>query len=190
VVIGASTGGPPALQELLGHLPADFPGGIVVVQHLPAAFTGVLAAQLDRQGPLRVREACDGDLVQTSRVLVAPGDFHLLLRPDGRVELNRGPEIAGHRPSIDVTMQSAAQVYGPLARGVVLTGMGEDGTRGLATIRGRGGKTFAQDSATCVVNGMPHSAIETGVVDHVAPPAQIARLLAGGRDGAGGPRAW
>jgi two-component system chemotaxis response regulator CheB len=177
VVIGASTGGPLALRELLGALPADYPAGFLVVQHMPASFTGVLATQLDRQVALRVKEAQEGERLQPGLVLVAPGDHHLLMRPDSRVELSRGPVIAGHRPSIDVTMQSVAQVYGPRTRGVVLTGMGEDGAWGLVAIRSKGGKTYAQDGASCVVNGMPQRAIDQGVVDHVASPRGIAQLL-------------
>jgi two-component system chemotaxis response regulator CheB len=177
VVIGASTGGPVALRELLSNLPADFPAAVIVVQHMPATFTGVLAAQLDRQIPFKVKEAETGDRLRPGLVLVAPGGYHLLLRPDSRVELNQGPEIGGHRPSIDVTMQSVAQICGARAKGVVLTGMGNDGSLGLISIHAKGGKTFAQDAASCVVNGMPQRAIEKGIVDHVAPPTQIAQLL-------------
>ena len=177
VVIGASTGGPVALRELLSNLPADFPAAVIIVQHMPATFTGVLAAQLDRQVPFEVKEAEAGDHLQPGLALVAPGGYHLLLRTDSQVELNQGPEIEGHRPSIDVTMQSVAQLYGARAKGVVLTGMGNDGSLGLVSIRAKGGKTFAQDADSCVVNGMPQRAIEKGVVDHVAPPAKIARLL-------------
>jgi two-component system chemotaxis response regulator CheB len=177
VVIGASTGGPLALRELLANLPADFPAAIVVVQHMPATFTGVLAAQLDRQTALQVKEAENGDRLQPGLVLVAPGGYHLLLRPDARVELNQGPAIGGHRPSVDVTMQSVAQVYGSRTRGVVLTGMGNDGSLGLVSIRAKGGRTYAQNAESCVVNGMPQRAIERGAVNHVAPPAEIAQLL-------------
>jgi two-component system chemotaxis response regulator CheB len=177
VVIGASTGGPVALRELLGNLPADFPAAVIIIQHMPATFTEVLAAQLDRQVPLKVKEAQAGDRLQPGLALVAPGDYHLLLRPDSRVELSRGPEIGGHRPSIDVTMQSVAQLYGARTKGVVLTGMGNDGSLGLVSIRAKGGKTFAQDAASCVVNGMPQRSIEKGVVDHVASPTKIAQLL-------------
>jgi two-component system chemotaxis response regulator CheB len=177
VVIGASTGGPVALRELLSSLPADFPAAVIIVQHMPANFTEVLAALLDRQSPLKVKEAETGDRLQPGLILVAPGGYHLLLRPDSRVVLNQGPEIGGHRPSIDVTMQSVAQLYGARTKGVVLTGMGNDGSLGLVAIRAKGGKTFAQDAASCVVNGMPQRAIEKGVVNHVAPPARIAQLL-------------
>ncbi len=177
VVIGASTGGPVTVRELLSALPPNFGAAILVVQHIAASFTPVLAAQLNRQIALKVSEARPGDRLQPGHVFVAPGDFHMLLRPDARIELTKGPEIKGHRPSIDATMQSAAQVYGTRAMGVVLTGMGNDGTLGLAAIRSKGGKTFAQDAASCVINGMPQQAIDKGVVDQVAPPLEIAHLL-------------
>ena len=177
VVIGASTGGPVALRELLSNLPGDFATPIVIVQHMPASFTGVLAAQLDRQVPLKIREIEAGDRLEPGRALVAPGDYHLLLRSEMETELNQGPEIGGHRPCIDVTMQSAAQVYGARTKGILLTGMGDDGTLGPVSIRAKGGQTFAQDAASCAVNGMPRRAIERGVVDHVAPPARIAQML-------------
>ena len=178
VAIGASTGGPVALKELLGHLPASFPAAVLIVQHMPASFTGVLAAQLDRQVGLTVRQAADGDPLQPGTALVAPGGRHLLLGPDSRVVLHDGPEIHGHRPSIDVTMQAVAQLYGARARGVLLTGMGQDGALGLLAIRVRGGQTFAQDAQSCVVNGMPQRAIEKGAAECVASPRQIAHLLA------------
>jgi two-component system, chemotaxis family, protein-glutamate methylesterase/glutaminase len=177
VVIGASTGGPVALRELLSRLPADFVGAVLVVQHLPASFTGVFAEQLTRQVALPVKEAEDGDRLEPGRVLIAPGGLHLLVQPDERVSLNDWPEVGGHRPSVDVTMQSAARVYGPRVRGVLLTGMGEDGARGMVAIKAHGGQTFAQDAASCVVNGMPQRAVDAGAVDVVAPPAELARLL-------------
>jgi two-component system chemotaxis response regulator CheB len=177
-VIGASTGGPGAIRDLLVNLPADFVEGILVVQHLPAFFTGVLATQLDRQVSLAVREARDGDALWPGVALVAPGDWHLLVTPEGRVALAKSPPCNGHRPSIDVTMQAAAQVYGRRVKGVLLTGMGEDGVRGLRAIREAGGTAFGQSGATCVVNGMPQRAIDQGLVDHVASPEGIARLLA------------
>ena len=177
VVIGASTGGPVALRELLSELPADFPAAILVVQHMPASFTGALAAQLNSRVALSVKEAAPGDKLQAGQVLVAPGDYHLLLRPNSEVYLNQAPKIQGHRPSVDVTMQSVAQVYGQRTRGVILTGMGSDGAMGLRAIRSKGGATFAQDADSCVVNGMPQRAVDEGVVDHIATPPQIARLL-------------
>lgn len=179
VVIGASTGGPLALCELLGNLPAEFPCAIVIVQHMPATFTRVLAAQLDRLVPMNVKEAERGERLRAGVVYVAPGDFHMLIRPDLRVELVQGPKIGGHRPSIDVTMQSVAQVFGSRSQGIVLTGMGSDGVLGLVAIRRRGGQTFSQDAATCVINGMPQRAIDRGAVDHIASPTEIARILRG-----------
>jgi len=177
VVIGASTGGPQALRDLLKTLPADFPLGILIVQHMPALFTSVLADRLDRQTALNVKEARDGDAIVPGTVFVAPGDNHMRVDPSGRLRLDKQPPIAGHRPSIDVTIQSVAQVYGARARAVVLTGMGSDGAIGLETIRARGGRTYVQDSASCVINGMPQRAIEKGVVHHIAPPSGIADLL-------------
>lgn len=177
VVIGASTGGPLAIRELLGELPADFPVPIVVVQHMPGSLIGVLARQLDRQTSLRVREAGDGDKLEAGLVLVAPGDRHLLLARQSRVELANGPKIGGHRPSVDVSMQSAAQGFGSRACGVLLTGMGSDGALGLGSIRQRGGATMAQDEASCIVFGMPQRAIERGAAQHIASPAELGRIL-------------
>lgn len=179
VVIGASTGGPVALRELIGSLPGDFKAAILVVQHMPAMFTKVLAAQLNRSVALTVKEAQNEDSLEPGTVLVAPGGFHMLVTPDSRIRLSEGPEIEGHRPSVDVTMQSVAQVFGSRAKGVLLTGMGRDGCMGLLSIRLKGGKTYAQDAESCVVNGMPQSAIDMGVVDSVAPPQEIAKLLLG-----------
>jgi two-component system chemotaxis response regulator CheB len=177
VVIGASTGGPTALRELLGELTSDFAAAIIVVQHMPEAFTAVLAAQLDRYTALSVREAGEGERLHPGVALVAPGDSHLCLSPEGVIQLTKGPPVGGHRPSIDVTMQSVAAVYGARTWGIVLTGMGADGTAGLMAIHTQGGLTFAQDAASCVVDGMPQQARASGIVDHVDTPVQIARRL-------------
>ena len=177
VIFGASTGGPLVLRELLARLPADYPGAIIIVQHIPRTFTGVRAAQLNRHTPLRVKEAVEGDILAPGTALVAPGGLHLLLGSGRSVVLQQGPKVGGHRPSIDVTMQSAADLYGARAKGVVLTGMGEDGKLGLAAIHSAGGVTYAQAFDSCVVAGMPQRAVENGVVDHVARPAGIAELL-------------
>lgn len=177
VVIGASTGGPVALRELLSMLRPDFPWPIVVVQHLPASFTGVLAAQLDRHVSLHVTEAADGDALAPGRILIAPGDFHLLIEMSHRVALSSAPEIEGHRPAIDVTLQSAARVFEQRTVGVLLTGMGKDGVDGLFAVRKAGGATWAQDPQSCVVDGMPRQAIERGVAGFVATPQEIARQI-------------
>jgi two-component system chemotaxis response regulator CheB len=178
VVLGASTGGPAALRQLLAELPPSLPAAVVVVQHLPAAFTEVLTAQLDRQVALEVRQARDGDRLRPGTVWIAPGGSHLLLGADSTVELRPGPDISGHCPSVDVTMQSAALAYGRRAWGVLLTGMGSDGAAGLSAIRLRGGRTFAQDAASCVVSGMPQRAVERGAVEEEAPPWEIGARLA------------
>lgn len=177
-VVGASTGGPVAIRQLLAQLPSDLGIGVVVVQHIPATFTGALAAQLQRFTKLEVREAVEGQLPAAGSVLIAPGGTHLLFGSDHRIQLRDGPKVEGHRPSIDVAMQSAAQSFGANASGVILTGMGNDGVSGLLAIRTRGGATFAQDRESCVVYGMPRCAIEAGLVDHVAPPWRLAQLLA------------
>ncbi len=177
IVIGASTGGPVALREVLTEFDASMKSAILIVQHMPATFTDVLAAQLNRHTTLPVREAAHGDLLAPGQVLVAPGDQHMLIGRDNRIILNKGPKIRGHRPSIDVTMQSVAQIYGARTRGVVLTGMGDDGSEGIVAIRAKGGRTFAQDAESCVVNGMPQRARERGAIDYVGTPAQLAGYL-------------
>ena len=178
LIIGASTGGPTALRELLAQLPRDFSLPIVIVQHMPAAFTGVLAAPLDRHLELKVREAWDNDPLLPGTVLIAPGGRHLKIQPDNTVALFDAPKVLGHRPSIDVTMKSAVQAIGGRVAGVILTGMGEDGATGLAEIHSAGGATFAQQGDTCVVNGMPGKAIELGAADNVGSPIEIGRQLA------------
>ena len=177
VVIGASTGGPVALREFLSKIPADFNRPILIVQHMPASFTEVLAEQLSRHSRLPVREATHGDKLVAGEVLVARGDHHLLINPNSRIILNQGPKIRGHRPSIDVTMQSVAQVYGANTFGVILTGMGDDGAEGMVSIHAKGGRTFAQDAESCVVNGMPQRARDRGVVQYIAPPPKLAEFL-------------
>ncbi|MEM7119119.1 MAG: chemotaxis-specific protein-glutamate methyltransferase CheB [Chloroflexota bacterium] len=177
IVVGASTGGPVAVRELLEQLPSQFPASILVVQHMPATFTGVLAAQLDQQISLPVREAQSGDELRAGQVLVVPGDYHLLVEEDVAVVLNQAPKIMGHRPSIDVTMQSVAQVFGRRTHGIVLTGMGEDGTMGLMAIQAKGGKTYTQDSDSCVVDGMPQRARERNVGGFVGTPLAIGQKL-------------
>jgi two-component system, chemotaxis family, protein-glutamate methylesterase/glutaminase len=176
VVIGASTGGPVALRQLMGGLPAQFPGAVLIVQHIPASFTRVLAAQLDRLSPLEVREAAAGDRLDPGTIWVAPGDSHLLINKDLAIELSDGPPIKGHRPSIDVTMQSAALILGPAVQGVLLSGMGDDGVEGLLAIQSRGGSTYAQDLESCVIDGMPRRALERGVVGALALPEKLAEL--------------
>ena len=181
VVIGASTGGPMALRELLGELPATFRAPIVIVQHIPAFFTSVLASQLNRHCQLRVREAEEGEILSPGVVYVAPGGLHLILQTGFRISLHKGQERPGeHCPSIDVAMESAARLFGARMTGVLLSGMGVDGASGMLSIRRNGGNTFVQDEATSVVFGMPKRAIELGAAMKVASPAAIGAMLASG----------
>lgn len=176
-VIGASTGGPLALKKLLSFLDEEFPFCVVIVQHMPAGFTGILAEQFDRSLPFPVREAGDGDVLCPGCVFIAPGDRHMLIGPGGRVVINETAEVKGHRPSIDVTMQSAAGVFGCETTGVILSGMGDDGTEGLLAVKHNCGEAFAQSSETCVVDSMPVSAIENVPVKRIGSPEQIGRWL-------------
>ena len=177
VVIAASTGGPAALQTVVGALPAGFAASVLVVQHIPRGFTRSLAERLDARSSLPVREAKDGEPVEPGKVLVAPAGIHSrLVRRRGRVEvaLEEEPRGALHRPSADVVMGSTAEVFGPASVGVVLTGMGSDGTEGLRAIREKGGLTVAESEATSVIYGMPKAAIEAGVVQRVVPLEKVA----------------
>jgi two-component system chemotaxis response regulator CheB len=177
VVVGVSTGGPSALTRVVPALAADVGVALVVVQHMPAHFTGALADRLDGLAAIEVREAESGDVLRRGVALVAPGDRHLEFDAGGIVRLVDGPEVNGCRPSVDVTMRSAARVFGRRAAGVLMTGMGRDGAEGLAAIRAAGGRTFAQDRASSVAWGMPRAAIDLGVVDEVLTLDDIAARL-------------
>ncbi len=178
VVIGSSTGGPPALSAVVPKLPADLPAGVLVVQHMPPGFTGALAKRLDSLSQLPVREAVDGELVAVGQVLVAPGDFHLIVGPDRRIRLDQGPTVHGVRPSVDITLQSVAAVYGKRASVAILTGMGRDGADGSVAVERSGGSIFTQDEPSCVVYGMPRVAKERTQHAVEAPLDRIAGLLA------------
>ncbi len=179
VIIGASTGGPRAICELLAHLPHDYPLPCVIVQHLPATFTAPFATQLGRHAQIEVKEAEADDRLVPGRALVVPGTSHLVLRPGGAIELLRPSDDDVYRPCIDRTMLSAAETCGAAAIGVLLTGMGQDGAEGLKRIHDAGGETYVQDPASCVTSSMPARAIERGAADHVARPERIGQMLAG-----------
>ncbi len=178
VVIGASTGGPRALREVLAQLPADFATPCVIVQHMPPLFTSVFASQLGRHVRLPVHEAGPDDRLEPGRLLLTPGGHHLLLRPHGRFELRPVEDGTLYRPSIDMTMISAADTFGRDCTGVVLSGMGSDGAEGLKHIRACGGQGYVQEPASCVVAGMPSRALERAGADYVASPALIGSRLA------------
>lgn len=164
VVVGASTGGTEALRVFLQALPADSPG-IVIVQHMPEHFTAAFAKRLDGICAITVKEAEDNDSVIRGRALIAPGNHHLLLKRSGAryfVEIKDGPLVSRHRPSVDVLFRSAARYAGRNAVGVIMTGMGDDGAKGMLEMKEAGAVTIAQDEASCIVFGMPHEAIKLG----------------------------
>jgi two-component system chemotaxis response regulator CheB len=173
VIIGASTGGPRSLMQLVPELPVDIPAAILVVQHLPPVFTRSLAERLDQVSQIKVEEAVEGSIARKDRILVAPGDFHMLIESGGKIKLDQGPHVLGVRPAVDVTMKSAAARFGASVIGVILTGMGIDGTQGAAYIRAAGGKIIAQDEATSAVYGMPMSVVKAGYADQVLPLHKI-----------------
>jgi two-component system chemotaxis response regulator CheB len=187
VVVGVSTGGPAALALLLPDLTRRVTAPVLVVQHMPAGFTRSLADSLARKCPVPVVEAGDGQLVEGRIVYIAPGDRHFLVRSqgDGRVvtALNDQPRQNGCRPSADVLFRSAAAAYGPEAVGIILTGMGCDGTEGLAALKRAGAATIAQDEASSIVWGMPGSAVAAGHIDQVLPLAKIAAAVQALADG-------
>jgi two-component system chemotaxis response regulator CheB len=179
IALGASTGGCEALAAVLTALPADAPG-VVVVIHMPEGFTKSYAARLDRACAVRVSEAKDGDRVVPGHVLIAPGNFHLSVARSGAVATVRvtgGEPVNRHRPAVDVLFRSCARELGPNATGAILTGMGDDGARGLLEMRRAGARTVAQDEATCVVFGMPKEAIVLGAAEDVLPLDRIAAHL-------------
>ena len=179
IAIGASTGGIEAIEKILFELPENCPG-IVITQHIPAVFSRSFANRLNELCTLRVREAEDGDAIEPGLALVAPGNFHMLLRKwqkGYRVEIKDGPMVSFQRPAVDVLFHSVAQTAGSNATGAILTGMGSDGASGMLAMKKAGARTIAQDEASCVVFGMPKEAIRHGAVDQVLPLSAIAPAL-------------
>ena len=184
IVIGSSTGGPRALQQVIPLLPSNLQVPVLVVQHMPAGFTKSLAERLDSQSMLRVREAAEGDIIQTGTVLIAPGDFHMVVKQqkiDGEIRevigLTKGDKVQGVRPSVDVLLESVARIYKENSIGVILTGMGSDGSDGIKKLKKAGGKVIAEDESTCVVYGMPRSVIEQKLADYILPIHKIAESI-------------
>jgi two-component system, chemotaxis family, protein-glutamate methylesterase/glutaminase len=180
LVIGTSTGGPFALQQVLPALPAEFPLPVLVVQHMPPHFTRSLAERLDSLSPLNVKEASDGDVVRPGHVFIAQGGVHMHLDRKGsdvRIRTSDEPETL-HRPSVDVMFSSAAKAFERPLLAVVMTGMGRDGLDGCRAIKEKGGYLVAQDEASCVVYGMPRAVAEAGLVDLVRPLTDIAGTIA------------
>jgi len=179
VAIGTSTGGTQALEYVLTRLPRTAPG-VIIVQHMPGQFTAAFASRLNGLCEIEVREARNGDRVIAGLALIAPGTDHLLLRRSGaqyRVEVKNGPLVSRHRPSVDVLFRSTAQSAGANAVGIIMTGMGDDGARGLLEMHDAGAFTVAQDEATCIVYGMPKEAVKLGGVDAVIGLPQIPAII-------------
>lgn len=171
LAIGASTGGTEAIKNVLMGLPAST-SGTVIVQHMPEHFTAAFAGRLNELCPMEVREAKNGDMIVPGLALLAPGNFHMVVRRSGaryHVEIKNGPPVHHQRPAVDVLFHSVAEQVGRNAVGAILTGMGADGARGMLAMKEAGAKTFAQDEKTCVVFGMPKEAIKLQAVEHVAP---------------------
>lgn len=180
VAIGTSTGGPNALVELIPQLPKEFPVPVLVVQHMPALFTRMLAERLDSRSALSVQEGQAGQKVEGGQVWIAPGDFHLTVARKGTdmvLELNQDPAEHSCRPAVDVMFRSVARNYGPHALAVILTGMGFDGTKGAKAIRDAGGDVLVQDEASAVVWGMPGAVVAAGVTDQIYPLGRMAQEI-------------
>lgn len=177
VVLAASTGGPATIMRLAPEFADDFPAAVLVVQHMPPAFSGQYAVQLAEVTDLEVKEAEANDVLRPGVIYVCPGSHHLRVTSQGRISLDNGPRIGGYRPCADVAMESAAAFAGSMTVGVVLTGMGNDGSRGVQAIKAAGGVVLAQDEASAVIFGMPAEAIKTGVVDQVLPLDQVCQAI-------------
>jgi two-component system, chemotaxis family, protein-glutamate methylesterase/glutaminase len=177
ILIGSSTGGPGALNEIIPALPASLPSPVVIVQHMPAGFTRSLAERLNSISPLKVKEAEPGDSLLVGQVLLAPGGFHLTLDENEQVELNQKPAVHGVRPAVDVTLNSLIQHFGKNVVAVILTGMGSDGTLGASILHSTGGYVIAEHESTCVVWGMPRSVVEAGAANAILPRSKIARAI-------------
>ncbi|WP_404814435.1 protein-glutamate methylesterase/protein-glutamine glutaminase [Clostridium algoriphilum] len=177
VVIGASTGGPKALYQVITALPSDIGVPVLVVQHMPVGFTKAFAERLNTNSKIKVVEASDGDSIQKNVVYIAPGGYHMEITSNKKIHLNTEPTIWGVRPAVDKLFVSAIKVYGANLLSVILTGMGRDGAKGTAAIKDNGGITMAEHESTCVIYGMPKAAFETGKVDEIVPLQNVAQEI-------------
>jgi two-component system chemotaxis response regulator CheB len=180
LAVGCSTGGPRALAELVPALPRDLPLPCLVVQHMSGGFTKSLAERLDKESLIRVKEAEEGESLLPGHAYLAPGDWHMEVERKGGLclaRLNQKPPLMGVRPSVDMLFLSVAEAYGEKSLGVILTGMGRDGSKGMKAMKQKNGKTLAQDEASCVVYGMPRAAVMAGVVDRVVPLKEMAAAI-------------
>lgn len=179
VVLGVSTGGPLALHQVVPRLPKDFPVGMLIVQHMPAHFTKSLADRLNTLSHVTVREAQEGDVLEPGLVLIAPGGLHLKIGKDQRtIHVTPDPSETLHRPSVDITAESVVDAFGGHAIGVIMTGMGRDGSAGLKKLNAKGGYVIAQDEESCVVYGMPKAVVDEGIADEIQSLEHLADAIA------------
>ena len=176
VVIGTSTGGPQALQNVITRLPGNLPCGVVIVQHMPAGFTKALADRLNTISEIAVKEAEDGDSIRPGQVYIAPGNYHLRIRNGTQIVLGQDPPVGNHRPAVNVMFSSVASLGRKLVA-VIMTGMGCDGCEGMREIKEAGGYSIAQDEPTCVVYGMPKAVVDAGLADEIKPVQNIAQAI-------------
>ena len=169
IVLASSTGGPATLMKFVPYFPKDFPGAVLLVQHMPGNFTAQFSSQLAEVSQIKVKEAEAGEIIVPGHLYVCPGSHHLRVSPTGRISLDDGPRVSGYRPCADLALESAAEYAGPMTIGVILTGMGNDGAKGAQAVRSVGGHVIAQDESTAVIFGMPQEAIKTGAVEQVLP---------------------
>ncbi len=178
VAIGTSTGGPKALQDVIPYIPEDVPAAFLIVQHMPPGFTKSLAARLNNLSKITVKEAENGDILELGTAYIAPGDYHMVINRTGLddhvISLNSGAPVSGHRPSVNVMMESVSKIENKNLIAVMMTGMGSDGSEGMKKIKMTGGKTIAQDEESCVVYGMPKTVVNAGIVDSIVPLNRIA----------------
>lgn len=181
LVIGASTGGPGALKEVVAALPEDFPAKILIVQHMPPKFTEMFAQRLNNISKITVMEAKGGEIPEKGKAYLAPGNYHMVLDEKGKIALNQNPQRCGVRPAVDATIESVSKAYGKNLVCVILTGMGHDGTEGVKFARENGAICIAEHESTCIVYGMPRSIVDSGNADVVAPlhsiPEEIMKAL-------------
>ena len=179
LVIGSSTGGPVALQEILSNLPSDYPLPILLIQHMPSTFTGAFAQRLNSLCQISVKEAANGDILKSGCAYLAPGGMQVIVERGGKLKIFDGGDKVSYKPSVDITFASISKVYSNDVLAIVLTGMGKDGCDGAKLIKAKGATIWAQDKETCVVYGMPHAIAEAGLADsHIALGDFAARILA------------
>jgi two-component system chemotaxis response regulator CheB len=179
IAIGASTGGPKAIEELFSGFSGPLNAGMILTQHMPSGFTSSFAERLNQMGKFPVKEAVAGDTIKPGMALLAPGGYHMVVNEGGIIHLDDGPPVEYVKPSVNVMMKSAVEVYGSNVIGVILTGMGKDGADGMAAIKEAGGRTLVQDRKTSTIYGMPRAVVERGLADMILPLSKIAQTLEG-----------